>query len=59
MIDGLFVAKILLVVAAALTGVATYKKFGMKKDNPVEQLAEKIIKEQTGIDIDLSPEDKE
>ena len=59
MIDGLLIAKVLLVIAAAVTGVATYKKFGMKKDNPVEQLAENIIKEQTGIDIDLSPEDKE
>lgn len=59
MIDGLLIAKVLLVVAAAVTGVATYKKFGMKKDNAVEQLAEKIIKEQTGIEIDLSPEDKE
>ena len=28
-------------------------------DNPVEELAEEIIKAQTGIDIDLTPESEE
>jgi len=30
-----------------------------KKDNVVEQIAEKVIKDQTGIDIDFTPEEKE
>ena len=30
-----------------------------KKDSVVEQVAERIIKEQTGIDIDFTPEEKE
>ena len=29
-----------------------------KKDHPVEQIAEKILKDQTGIDIDFTPEEK-
>jgi len=29
-----------------------------KKDSAVEQIAEKIIESQTGIDIDFTPEDK-
>ena len=30
-----------------------------KKDSAIEQLAEKIIKDQTGIDIDFTPDEKE
>ena len=30
-----------------------------KKDSVVEQVAERIIKEQTGIDIDFTPEEQE
>jgi len=28
-------------------------------DNPVEEMAEKVIEQQTGIDIDLTPSSKE
>lgn len=30
-----------------------------KKDNTIEQIAEKIIKAETGIDIDFTPEEQE
>lgn len=50
------VGLVILALAAAL-GV----KYGLhwKDDNPVEQVAELVIKEETGETIDLSPESKE
>lgn len=33
--------------------------FGMPDDNPVEQDIEKIIKDESGIDVDLTPNSKE
>ena len=30
-----------------------------KKDNPIEQIAEFVIKHETGIDIDFTPEENE
>lgn len=46
-------------IMAAILGISSYKYFGMKEDNPIEQAAEKIIKEDTGIEIDLSPNSPE
>jgi len=37
-----------------LVGAFSWKFFN--KDNPLEQIAEKIIEEQTGLDIDFTPE---
>ncbi|MHA1304747.1 MAG: hypothetical protein ACTSPI_13705 [Candidatus Heimdallarchaeaceae archaeon] len=34
------------------------KKFGLKDDHPLEQATEKVIKDTTGLDIDLSIEPK-
>lgn len=42
---------------AALIGYAS--SYFLGKDNPVEESCESIIKEQTGVDIDLTPEDKD
>lgn len=33
--------------------------FKLKNDNIIEQLSEQVIKEETGIDIDLSPDEVE
>lgn len=46
-------------VAAALAaaGIAHYV-FKAKDDNPVEQLAEKVIEKETGLVIDLTPDKK-
>lgn len=49
---------IILGVLAAL-GAWSYNYWGIKKDNPVEEVIEYIIEDQTGMDIDLSPEDSE
>jgi len=49
---------ILVVGAAVVVGVAS--RFIFKKtDNIVEETAERIIKEKTGFDVDLSPDTKE
>jgi len=49
---------IIVVGAAVVVGVAS--RFIFKKtDNVVEEVAEKIIKDKTGIDVDLSPDTKE
>jgi len=48
------------IVAAISVGVASRFLF-KKTDNPIEEAAEKIIKDKTGCDVDLSPDtpDKE
>jgi hypothetical protein len=43
-----------------LTSCSDFNKhMGWKDDNPVEKAAEFVIKEEAGIDIDLTPEQKE
>lgn len=46
----------LIAIGAGTVGLVS--RFVMKKkpDNPIEQLAEAVIKETTGVDIDLSPD---
>lgn len=31
------------------------KKFGIPQDNPAEEVVEEVIKQKTGLDIDLTP----
>jgi len=50
---------IALVVIAVSIGVSSTIIFKMKKDNKIEEIAEEIIKKETGIDVDLSPNSKE
>lgn len=52
--------KILIVGGAIAVGVGA-KLFwpSLKDDNPIEEVAEKIIEQQTGVDIDLSPSSPE
>lgn len=47
--------KALILAAAFLVGIGSTLIFKMKNDNPVEQVAEAVIKEETGLDIDLTP----
>lgn len=54
-----WIIKGLIVGLCTLGGMATSLIFKMKKDNPIEEYAEKIIEEQTGFLIDLSPQDDE
>lgn len=49
---------IAIVASAVVIGVAS--RFIFKKtDNIVEETAEKIIKDKTGVDVDLSPDTKD
>lgn len=36
-----------------------YERLDIKPDNPIEEAAEEVIKDQTGVDLDLSPETPE
>lgn len=50
---------ILLAIALALALMACTKVnqfFGLKDDNPIEQKIESIILQETGIELDLTPE---
>jgi len=49
---------IIVVASAVVVGVASRFLF-KKSDNIVEEVAEKVIKEKTGYDIDLSPDTPE
>lgn len=45
------------VLGAFIIGLASHYIFKLPADNEIEQFSEKIIKEQTGLDIDLTPGD--
>ncbi len=46
----------LLIVLAAGSGALIYKQVTKAPDdNPIEEIAEEIIKKETGADVDLSP----
>jgi hypothetical protein len=48
------IVSFMIVLLATLAGITT--AFTTKKsDGPIEELCEEIIKDQTGIDIDLTP----
>lgn len=53
---GLLVLTIIIIAAAIGYGAAKYTK---KDDGPIEEAAEQVIKNQIGIDIDLTPDSKE
>ena len=47
---------ILALIFAAVVGISSVYWFGF--DNPVEEIAEKVIEEEIGIDVDLTPKNK-
>ena len=53
------VIKILILVGSLFVGVSSVIILKMKPDNIVEQVAEKVIEEETGLNVDLSPEDSD
>jgi len=55
----LMTIKIIITVSALIVGLASYYVFKLPQDNKIEEVAEEIIKEQTGVDIDLTPQSKE
>lgn len=46
-------------ICAGTIGLGATYYFRLKPDNAVEQIAEEVIKVETGVDVDLSPESKE
>jgi len=52
---GFSILNIVIIVGALVAGIGSTLYFKMKKDNPVEEIAEEVIKQKTGFDIDLSP----
>ena len=48
------IIKIVILCVAIVLGLIS--RVWLPKDNPVEQVAEEVIKVETGADIDLSPE---
>ena len=51
---------ILLICLGALAlGYASTKVFKMQDDNVVEEMAEQLLEDKLGLDIDLSPESAE
>jgi len=46
--------KVAVVLAAAGVGIGSYRYFKMPDDNPIEECAEYVIRQETGLDIDLS-----
>jgi|GEM_PF-2333285 len=49
--------KVGIVVCLALGGIASSVLFKLKKDNKIEEYAERLIADRTGFLIDLSPQD--
>lgn len=47
-----------IIIFASIVGAIklVYEKFSIPDDNPIEELVEQVIKEQTGLDIDLTPD---
>ncbi len=58
MFSNSIIAGVLAGIAGALGLGITYY-YHLPADNPVEQVAEEVIKYETGVDIDLSPQDKQ
>lgn len=47
------------IVVVSLTVGLVSRRFIKKSDNPIEEIAEEVIKQETGMDIDLSPDSPE
>lgn len=55
------IIKALIIAIAAIVGICSVYigKYKGIQDNPVEKVAEEIIKRETGLDIELTPESKD
>lgn len=52
---------ILLMIISTVCGACTYlnQRLGLKDDNLAEEISEVVIKNYTGLDVDLTPESPE
>jgi len=53
------VVKILIVVFFTMIGILSVKLFHLSQDNPIEMISEEVIKDITGVTVDLTPQRKE
>lgn len=51
------IIKVIVVILAIIVGISSAYFLG--DDNPVEEIAEEVIQEETGINIDLTPNSPE
>jgi hypothetical protein len=51
--------KAVVIAVSAIIGVGSVVVMKMKHDNPIEEVAEAIVKDQTGLDIDMTPSSPE
>jgi len=56
MIDYAMMVKALVLACAVAVGCASTLFFKMRNDNPIEQTCESLIKSQSGVEVDLTPE---
>ena len=52
------ILKAAIIISCAIIGIATTALFKMAPDNPIEEICEQVIKVETGIDVDLTPQNK-
>lgn len=50
--------KALIVAGSLFVGLCSVYILKMKPDNVIEEVCEKIVKDETGLDLDLTPENK-
>lgn len=55
--DGGIIVTLIVIVIASIVALASIKLTG-KNDNPIEQAAELVVKDMTGIEVDFSPKFK-
>ena len=51
--------KAIVIAVSAIIGVGSVVIVKMKHDNPVEEVCETVIKNETGVDLDLTPSSPE
>jgi hypothetical protein len=51
--------KALIVAGSLFVGLTSVYLLKMKPDNPIEEVCEKIVKDETGLDLDLTPTSSE
>lgn len=51
--------KAVVIAVSAIIGVGSVVVMKMKHDNPIEEVAEAIIKNETGLNVDLTPSSPE
>ena len=51
--------KAVIIAVSAIVGIGSTLILKMKHDNPVEEVCEEVIKDEAGLDVDLTPSSPE